>query len=407
MARRKAVLILPVLNDRNKDLTKQWYVEFSYRSPLNDKLIRVRYSKNLNIVLNSEAETIKQRYINANSYIKEISKKLKAGWLPSDDDQRIYNDEIAYSNVAKIFGRRYKAKNNIRVASSQFLIWKKPQVKAKTYSSYVSKMRQFTFWCEKNKFGDVDIPYIDNDIVKRFFVSLTEKNLDKVTVEKYRQNLFNLFEYLKNEKKIKENPVYNVLIPKKKVDNAARPLLRGDMTKLLAVIKKNDPQLYLACLFQYFTALRPGAELRLLKIKDIDFDNSSITVNEVNAKRTRHETVDMPIQLNELCIKTYLLRTFNKEFYVFGRFKTPGDKPVGKNTLRNRFNSFRDALNLPKHYKFYSMKHTGAGRLLESGASIVEVQRHLRHLSIEDTQHYIVRHFGERNEKVINHFPNP
>ena len=66
--------------------------------------------------------------------------------------------------------------------------------------------------------------------------------------------------------------------------------------KLQKEIEIENPQLWLACCFIYYTAIRPGTELRLLKIKQINFDTHSITVINEMAKGKRTETVDIPAQ---------------------------------------------------------------------------------------------------------------
>jgi integrase len=62
---------------------------------------------------------------------------------------------------------------------------------------------------------------------------------------------------------------------------------------------------------------------------------------------------------------------------------------------------------MSQQYKWYSFKHTGAGKLLESGASIVELMNQLGHTDIASTYRYIRRHFGERSEHVRSKFPDP
>lgn len=42
-----------------------------------------------------------------------------------------------------------------------------------------------------------------------------------------------------------------------------------------------------------------------------------------------------------------------------------------------------------------------------NASTLVEVQSHLRHKDISDTQAYVFRHFGQRNKKVLDHFPDP
>ena len=93
--------------------------------------------------------------------------------------------------------------------------------------------------------------------------------------------------------------------------------------------------------------------------------------------------------------------------YVIGPNGRPGIRPIGYNTLRERFNRIRDRLGMSQSYKWYSFKHTGAGKLLESGATIAELMNQLGHTDISSTYRYIRRHFGERSEHVRNNFPTP
>ena len=408
MPAEKMIFIPPMLRDRGGDLSKDWFVEYSYLNPMNNKTTRKRTYKGLGVIGKTDEHTRALREKAAQLIIDALNSKIKQGWSPLSDVEKEYIDNLEYKSVADTYGRLRKSKRTVRNALSLFLDHKKNSIKPKTFQSYRSKLRKLANWCESNELGNIDVSVINERNIKDFFISLCSQGLDKRTVLKYRQNLYAFFRWCVSEKMINNNPVTTeVMIPSKKVDMASRPILQHDIELLLNAIEYNDPQLYLACMFQYYTAIRPGTELRLLQIKDVDLYKGSITINDVDSKEGRHETVDMPVQLVQLCIQRFLLQSFNPEFYIFGRNRCPGTQPLGMNTLSNRFVAFRDALKLPKHYKFYSFKHTGAGKLLESGATIIELKDHLRHKSIEDTQYYIEKHFGFRNHKVINHFPDP
>lgn len=401
MARRKSILILPVLRDRKGDLSKQWFVEFSVRNPKTDEMVRHRVMKGIND-LNTEHE--RKKY--GEKLVNEYTKKLLNGWVPGSEEIHIYEDQITYHQIAKNYGRRKKANRNIRFVASAFIDFKSNKLAAKSMSSYNSKLRLFVSWCENNGFEETDISAIKNADVKTFFeFTIRNRDLDKVTVKKYRQTLYAFFNWVETKYGIR-NPVYDIELPVKKVDNAARPILRADFIKILDYTEYTDPQLHLALLIQYYSAIRPGNELLNLKIKDIDLYNNQAVITAITAKAERR-IVTLPKALVKIMTERYLLQTFNPEFYVFGRTKTPGPQKMGQNTLRNRFNQVRDRLNLPTHYKFYSPKHTGAGKLLESGRTIVEVKDWCGHKHIEHTEHYIRRHFGIKNERVINDFPDP
>lgn len=88
------------------------------------------------------------------------------------------------------------------------------------------------------------------------------------------------------------------------------------------------------------------------------------------------------------------LHTYDTDLFIFGRFGRPGKEPVGKNTLRNRFNRFRDQLEISPDKKFYSWKHTGAVQLLKNGAKPYDIMHHLRHKDFATTQRYLKKFAG-------------
>lgn len=407
MSRKNAILILPDLKDRKGDLTKEWFVQFSYRVATDKKMVRKRISQDLNGVSINSFTTASERKQVAQPIIDYYTKKLKNGWTPEDEGLIVYEDQLTYSAVVKNYGRRKKSNRNIRMVASKFFDYKKGSIVEKSYNSYLSKLRLFTAFCETNKLGDVDITSITNEVVVKFIQFISqERKLDKITVKKYRQILFTFFKWAKETYNLHENPVYGIELPRKKVDNAARPIIETDLNKLLDAIEFDDPQLYMALMIQYYSAIRPGNEMQNLRIKDIDFFNNQAVINAVDAKRERR-IATLPDQLVELLTDRFQLQQFNPDFYILGRSRVPGPDKVGANTLRNRFNQYRERLNLPTHYKYYSLKHTAAGKLLKDGKTISEIRDWCGHTTTSSTEHYVRRHFGIKNKAIEKNFPPP
>ena len=381
-----------------------WYLYFSVRHPFTGKLCPVKIEKGF-----KKCVSIEEKRAHGRTLIKEYTTKLKRGWSPWNKDEIIYEDQIQYKNISQSFGYKRKAKGTIRVFTSIFLEFKKPSLKAKTYSSYQSKMRIFTIWLEKQNYGEYDLSAITNKIILEFFDYLINaRDLDKATIKMYKIKISAFFDYMIKIKRIIQNPVYNIPSVKKKKDEAPKPIFPNDLEKLLTQISKSDPQLYLACIMQFFCAIRPGTELRLLKIKHINFWSHNILINIIDSKMQREEVINIPNQLFSLMTNTYQLQNYDKEFYVFSKNGMPGGTPLGTNNMRNRFNKFRDVLNLSKDYKYYSLKHTGASMLLDSGKfNLRELMDHLRHHDINSTYHYIRKYRGNTSEKIKNSFPNP
>lgn len=381
---------------------KDWYVYFSVLDPMTEKMKPMKIYRGF-----SSCQTKQAKIAWGEKLVAELTEKLKNGWNPLDDKEvYIYSDQTEYLTLTKKFNRLRSSVKNVRYHVTEYLNSRKTELKPKSYSTYQSKLRIFIKWLEENKYDEYDVSAITNKHIQKFFKFLIQdSNLDRRTVEKYFQILRSYFEYLRKKSKVLNNPVMDIKIPPKTKDMAARPIHDRDMKLLLTHIREANPQLYLACMFQFYLAIRPGQELRLIKVRDVDVYNYKVVVADETAKTSRR-VIDLPKALADIIIDFQIDR-YNRDYYIFGKFGLPGPDPLGHNTLRNRFNKFRDALNLPKIYKFYSMKHSGGGKLLEAGLTIEEIRNHFGHKSIETTDHYLRRHFGNRNARIINKFPAP
>jgi Site-specific recombinase XerD len=403
MPKRKSIAILPHLVDAGGDITKKWCVEYSMRNPRTGKMQRFR-----NYTIFSNLKSAEERYIKSDEYIKELTKKIKSGWSVFEEQQNsiIYEDELVYSAVAANYGRLRKSNNTINSYLSDFLLLKKGVVNDKSYQTYQSKMRSFCAFLEKQNINQHDLSTITNDVIIKFLLYRYEKDkLAKITISKYEQILHSFFDFLINKKKvIKSNPVHDIPKIGEVKDCAPYPIPEQSRKKLGKEIKKRDKQLWLACCMMYYSALRPGEEIRMLKVGDINFKSRKFLIKSDDAKGNRTDAVDMPVQLyNELIAQRIDLE--DPDLYVFGKYGRPGEQAQGKNTLSVRFNRIRDDLKLSKSYKFYSWKHTGAEVLADQGASTWELQAHLRHRSIETTERYARKRIGNRNDKIKNNFP--
>ena len=396
---REKIATVPRLVEPKKG---EWYVYFQVRNPLTGKMKPFKFYKGFKKCKNNP-----ERRILGNKMVQEFSAKLRAGWTPFDDDEMvIYADNLEYEHMVERFAEKKKSVRNNRYFLNDFLIGIQETLRPNTLKTYRSKLRIYCKWLDLNGYAETDVSAVSTKIIKEFIrYQSVDRDLDRLTVEKYIQILKAYYTYLKKIGKVHVNPVRDIPLPPKKKDMGARPINQNDMKDLLPAIKESDPQLYLACMFVYYLSLRPQQELRLLKIKDVDLYNNIVTIVDGQAK-VKRRTVNIPFALRELC-NEYLLSRYNRDYFVFGRRGVPGPEPTGKNTLRNRFNRVRDELGLPETYKFYSLKHTGGGRLLESGVTIEEIRDHMGHRSIDTTSRYLKRHFGMRSRKIIEDFPPP
>ena len=274
-------------------------------------------------------------------------------------------------------------------------------------NSYVSKLRLFCLWAEKQNIIDKPVTYYTNDIIADFLRHIVEqKELSRVTILKYEQILHTFFLYLKKKKIIVENPVFE--IPKIGVikDESPAAIPKYMRNILQQKIEPEDPQLWMFICFIYYMAIRPGFELRLMRLNQINYSLQTITIYSNVAKNDKTETIDIPDQLFDMIIDKWKLQTYDQSLYAFGQFGEPGNNCLGKNNMKNRFTKFRKELKLPDAVKLYSWKHSGAQELAAQGANIYEIQRHMRHRDIATTEQYLRKRIGQRSNTIKHNFPS-
>lgn len=382
MPRNQVIVKFPTLNDKGGDLSKKWYVEYYYRVPNESEPRKRRISEGLC------KGTAAERYANAKRIIDKVTEWLKDPRLfiaHPDEKVKVLQDEKTTSPEADryaAFEKATKAEN----LTSEYLLEIKDVVRQKTYETYKSKFHYFVVWLKET--GNNILKITQQDALLFFQWLVEKRNLTKRSVGKYKQILHTFYDWLEKKNLVWDNPIYDIPNYGRLVDCAPSVIDKSDREKLKTVIEKQDPYLWLACEIQYYCAIRPGTELRLLKVRDIDLENMTITIRQENAKNKCKETVPINKPIADFIRKLGIMN-YDKDSYVFGTYNIPATTPTGKNTLRNRFNKFRDDLGIDKSVKFYSWKHTGAISMVNNGVSVWELQHHMRHSSITTTEEYI------------------
>lgn len=398
---RKKMIILPQLYNADGNISKTWFVYYSVRDPRSGKMIRFKIFKEIGKTNDSDI-----RSLVAQKIIEEYARKLRAGWSPfSDDENVIYDDNLEYDNITRIYGKKRIQNKTIRYWSNKYLDWKKGEIDNDgTLPTYQSKLRIFTNWIDAYYEPGNDISFISNQVIVKFFTWLiSDQQRSRKTVGDYRYILGTMFEWFVAQKAIISNPVHDLPPCNTICDMAPYPIHEMDIEAFKQELV-HDPQLWLAVQFQYYCALRPGKELRMLKIKNIDFARGQVTINRTIAKTKTTRTMVIPREfLVEL--REQNLMNFDHDFYVFSLNGKPGKTLLGKNNLRFRFNAIRKKLNMPIEYKFYSWKHTGGVQASLAGIPDSHIQRQMGHTSIETTSRYLRRMTGFQSDYLKNQYP--
>jgi len=402
MARRRKEIVWPHLNNVGKDLNKLWYVEYSLRNPITGEMERFRHHEGF-----KELKTIKERMVYAQKLIEDYTKRIKFVEIGFSEVVE-YNDLLSYNGYVSFSRRKKTTPGSAQMYLSEFLEYKESEITKKTLQTYRSKLRIFDSFLENKKLHNKPVSSISNDMIIEFLKAIyKEKELSHKSVEKYQQILYTFFQYLIKIKQLKiENPVLN--IPRIGIikDESSEAIPLDIRMKLKTIIEQEDPQLWMAICFIYYTAIRPGTELRLMKLNQINYSSRTIVVKNFLAKNGRTETVDIPDPLYDLIVNVWKLQKYDQNLYIFGKNNLPGNIPLGKNAMRIRFNVFRDQLNLSKYIHYYSWKHSGAQELADAGANPYELQRHLRHRDLATTESYLRKRIGQKSSMIKHNFPS-
>jgi integrase len=149
---------------------------------------------------------------------------------------------------------------------------------------------------------------------------------------------------------------------------------------------ERDEQLWVIFQFIFYCFFRPGREVRLMKVGDIDFNAGLLWSRTDTAKNDKEKAVVIPDHFLEYLKKKGYHRA-DKNHYMFTIDGKPGKTSLGKNYIYKHFKKARAALGLNTY--IYAAKHTGNRKLSDNGADLLDIMRQNRHSTPNQTYVYL------------------
>lgn len=345
---KKTIADAVVLYPLDNDMAKTWFVQ--YPNPMGGRPLK-KYGK-----LNKIA-SLDDRLLEADTIINEIKKTLKPIELKPD---------LLITHLNQIVEARCVGK------------------KQKTIWGYHSKLRRFFEWYRSQKNRELTV-----QSGSKFLQWVSQQSTvgSNTTINHYRRDLKSFFNELIEHGYISFNPF--AVTRKLRETVSTNTWFRPDMQlQLKEMISNKDPQLWIVCMVQFYCFIRPGGEMRSLRIENILRDTSDwrFQIDGSNAKTGRYRFIPIPQPLKEL-LEPYI-NGYPSHYFLFGKNRQPNREQVGANSLYNRHKYFLQLLKLPVGYTFYSWKNTGAVMMLKCGMSFKNVSMLMGHTSIETTDEY-------------------
>lgn len=346
-----------------KDLSKPWYVEYYVWDESAGKLRRKRYMLTDN--------TAKKRYTHGQQVVQEINATLEAG--------AVVNKKARKSTT------EIQQASTLNSAIAYFLSFSEQTTKKRTYQSYFSDLNHLLNFLEKYNLQNTTLSQFTNQHANKFLDDIIVlKKLSTRRRNNLKGTMSTLFNFYRKRKIIEENPFSDI----QKLPSVAGKHVAytpEKLAKFKAVIMREEPQLWLFITFIYYAFIRPGEELRRLRIRDLR--KSTINIAGENAKNNTTQHIQIPEALQAI-IEENNLRSYPEDFYVFSHGQ-PGEKLVGKNYFYNKHKVLLKKMGFDQKHDLYSWKHTGAIALFQATQNIELIRRQCRHSDIATTQKYL------------------
>lgn len=339
---------IPKIYDANGDLSKRWYVHFSFRNPQNGLLVK-------QTPIYGGANTFKtkqERYEILNSYRKSLLEYLEKGLSPYGDNTIIpieVQEAVIVSEILVV----EEIKTTISEAFTLGITIKESLLSKTSLPGFKSNVKRFEKWLNENGFEKQTIEKISKKTVINYLNTVLANTTPR-TRNNTRIDLGSLFQTLEDNEVIVENFIKKINVLKA-VPERNKTYTQAAQNDIFKYMEENDSNLLLFVKFISYNFLRP-IEVCRLRIGDLNLvDNTLI----VDAKNGKGKTKIIPeIILKELPD----LSNMNKNNFLFTADGIGGEweaTEVNKrDSFTNRFKKVKDHFGLGKDYGLYSFRHT-------------------------------------------------
>ena len=341
----------PKIYDASGDLSKRWYVYFSFRNPQTNLLEKQTpiYGGANNF------KTKQERYEVLNAYRKQLKKVLEEGLSPYEDNQKAL-EAISEKPVLQAVPTKGESSIAIKDAFAMALKIKQSVLSTTSFPSFSSNVKRFEKWLLAE--GVVSVLAITKKIVIQYLNEVLDNTTPR-TRNNTRIDLGSLFQTLEDNEIIIENFIkkINVLKATPERNKTYTNTLQAEIYKYM---EENDKILLLFVKFISYNYLRP-IEVCRLQVGDLDLVDRKLYVR---AKNSPVKTKIIPeILINELPD----LSKMNKNHFLFTPFAIGGEWETSETDKRDyfskRFKKVKDHFMLGKDYGLYSFRHTFITRL--------------------------------------------
>lgn len=252
-----------------------------------------------------------------------------------------------------------------------------------TLVSYKKDLEDLLLFISETE-GTEDLKKVDKKIIRNFIVSLSEKKIQKRSINRKLSSLRSFYLYLLKIGEIKVSPLETIPSLKFYAEKQI-PISEEEMKNLGEILESESEnsleKLIVETLYQ--TGMRKS-ELCNILLEQVDFSKSEIFVK---GKGNKQRVVPVSENLLKQMREYIAIRKPNEDSGIYFFVRENGKK-LSEKFVYSVVNRYLSLITLKKKKSPHILRHSFATHVLNNGAEISKVKKILGHSSLASTQVY-------------------
>ena len=252
-----------------------------------------------------------------------------------------------------------------------------------TLVSYKKDLEDLLLFISETE-GTEDLKKVDKKIIRNFIVSLSEKKIQKRSINRKLSSLRSFYLYLLKIGEIQVSPLETIPSLKFYAEKQI-PISEEEMESLGEILEKEPENLLVKLIIEtlYQTGMRKS-ELCNILLEQVDFSKSEIFVK---GKGNKQRVVPISENLLKQMREYMVIRKPNEDSGIYFFVRENGKK-LSEKFVYSVVNRYLSLITLKKKKSPHILRHSFATHVLNNGAEISKVKKILGHSSLASTQVY-------------------